>query len=255
MRRIAMMGLLAWVFGILPGCQSVWERRPVVRAYIVHHAAGVFKKLVPEFERETGIRVDATYACRRNMYQILSTNRDGDLYVTSSPANLEKAKQDGLTVGPVVTVGELVPVIEVARGNPKRIMGLADLAKPGVRLCLGSEKACMGRVTDKILAKNNLAEKIAPNILSRIKGEVNIAKSVDGEKVDATIVWLSTIYDVGDPLTGAVPIPAEQNVIDPIGAVVLNTGKHAAGAQRLLGFIGSPKAQKILAEGGLKRGL
>ena len=180
--------------------------------------------------------------------------RDGAIPVgTSSFENLQKARQDGLSTGPIVNAGELLPVIEVAKGNPKQITCLADLAKPGVRVCLGHERACMGRVAKEILEKNKLADKIAPNVVSRVAGEQKIAASVDGQKVDATIVWLSTILEVGSDTVEAIPIPPERNLIEPVGLLVLETGKNKEGAKKFAAFVQSPKAKKILAEAGQRR--
>jgi molybdate transport system substrate-binding protein len=253
MKRRAVVGVLVLLAVGATGCRWPWQEPQTIRAYIVHHAEGAFKELNRRFERQAGIRVDASYACRRSMYQIMSTNRDGDIYVTSSFENLQKARREGLSEGPIVNAGELLPAIEVARGNPKQITCLADLAKPGVRVCLGHEKACMGRVAKEILEKNKLADKIAPNVALRVAGEHNIAASVDGQKVDATIVWLSTILEAGSDKVEAIAIPPEQNLIEPIGLLVLETGKNKERAKKFAAFVQGPKAKKILAEAGLKR--
>ena len=251
-RRLALVGCVLLAISIA-GWRWPWQKKPAFRAYIVHHAEGAFKKLNKAFERESGIRVDAAYACRRNMYQVVSKNRDGDIYITSAPANLEKAKKDKLGSGPIVPVGELLPVIEVMKGNPRGIACLADLAKPGVRVVLGNERACMGRVTTRILTKTRLTDKIAPNVVSRVRGEANIAKAVDGKAADATIVWLSTVRDIGSRKVATIPIPPEQNIIEPISYLLLDTGANKALAHKFALFVQSPKAKKILMQEGLLR--
>ncbi len=235
-----------------PGAsQGAGDSGGPVRAYVVHHVEHAFKSLARDFERETGIPVEATYACRRNLYNIVKEKSDGDLYVDSRHENLEQAGKDGLACGALVPVGELLPVIEVAKGNPKRIKELADLARSGVRVCLGAKAACMGRVAEGVLKKNGLAEKVTPNVVKHVVGEQNIAKSVDGKDVDATIIWLSTVRELGSAKVETVAIPAAQNLIDKIEATVLKTGKNRAGAEKLAEFLCGSGARKVLAEAGL----
>ena len=244
---VAMVGLAALV-----GCQTT---RPVasedgvkpIRAYVVHHIEHAFDQLAKDFERETGILVDVEYACRRTLYKTLvSKNKDGDLYVDSRPANLEQARKDGLARGEVFRIGVLMPVIEVAKGNPKKIEGLSDLSRSGMHVSLGAEAACMGRIAARILRENNLSDKVKPNVVRYVMGETNIAKSVDGKEIDATIIWRSTVREVRGSDVDVVEIPRDGNVIDPIEAVVLTTGENPSGAERFAEFLRSRQARHRL---------
>jgi len=235
-----------------------------VRAYIVHHVEYTMEKLAAQFERETGIHVDTTYACRGvvgvprppgrpSLHQMATGNRDGDIYITSRRSDLEDARKRKLGSREIIPIAELVPVIEVIKGNPENIRSLGDLAREGVRLSLGHEKSCVGNVTEQILAKNKLTDKVKPNVVLRVKGEKNIAKSVDGKKTDATIVWLSTLREVGPENYEPVLIPVEQNLIEPLSLLVLDTGRNKAAARRFAQFLQSPRAQKLFAADGLRR--
>ena len=246
------------------GCQRVGPREPkgTLRAYVVHHVEHSIRKLAKQFEEDTGIRVEATYACRgrpgkprpperARVHQLVMRNRDGDIYVTSRRLDLEWAQTDGVGSGPIVPIGEMVPVIEVLKGNPKNIRSLEDLARKGVRVSLAI--GCVGAVAATILDQSKLSEKVAPNVVLRIRHERPAASSVDGEKVDATITWLSTLREVGPEKYDAIAIPADKNLIEPVLALVLDTGRNKAAAERFATFLQSPKAQKLLAEDGLKR--
>jgi len=253
MTRRAWIGVWVFLAVAAAGCGCPWAKRPTLRAYMVHHAEGAFEAINAEFERQTGIRVDASYACRRSVLEIANENKDGDIFVNSGLENFRKVKDGGLSTGPIYNAGELLPAIAVAKGNPKKITGLADLAKPGVRVCLGSDKGCMGQVTRQLLEKNQLADKLAPNVVAREGSEMAIALSVDGQKVDAAIVWLPTILEAGADKVEAVAIPPEQNVTEPIGLFVLDGGKNKEGAKKFAAFIQGPAARKVLAEAGLRR--
>ena len=208
------------------------------------------------------MRVEATYACRGRrgllrppgkprVHQLVMRDRDGDIYITSRRSDLEWARTDGVASGPIVPIGEMVPVIEVMKGNPKNIRSLEDLARKGVRVSFAI--GCVGAVTEKILDQSKLTDKIAPNVVLRVRHERPAASSVDGEKADATITWLSTVREVGPEKYDAIAIPPDKNLIEPVLALVLDTGRNKAAAERFATFLQSPKAQKLLAEDGLKR--
>jgi molybdate transport system substrate-binding protein len=236
----------------LAGCLPFGPRRERVKAYVVHLAQAPFQKLADEFEQETGIRVQAEYACRRSLGRTVIEERDGDLYVNANAAATVEVKKAGLAAAEPVVIAHLIPAIVVMKGNPKGIASVADLAKPGVRLCLGDPKGCLGSVGLDILKKAGVADKAAANVVRQAGGEFDVARSVDGKAVDATIVWGSVVLEVERTDVELVPIPAEFNVLEPVEMLVLNTGRNKAGAARLAAFLQSPRAQKLLAEARLR---
>jgi len=243
-------GFLLLAVGVV-SCRCPWQKRETIRAYIVHHGEEALRRIVREFERESGIRVEASFACRRALFQIVSANNDGDVCITSGQRNIERFETQGLSRGPAVAVGELTPAIQVLKGNPKKITSLADLGKPGVRVMLGRPSGCIGLVANQVLEKSKLMDKVAPNVVGRVPGDRSVAASVDGKNVDACIVWSWTTREVGPRRYDIVPIPPEHNVIDPLGAVVLQTGKNEAGAEKFVAFLQGERAEKILTEAGL----
>jgi molybdate transport system substrate-binding protein len=235
------------------GCQRPGRDPAAVRAYVVHLVQAPFQKLAADFERESGVRVDAIYACRRFLHEAAAKNGDGDLYINSNRATLDEVRKRGLATGSPATIAELVPAIVVMKANPKQIATLADLAKPGVRVCLGDPKGCMGSVADQILQNARVADKVAPNVVLRAPGEFDLARSVDGKKIDAAIVWASVVLEIERKDVEIIPIPPEANITEPVDLLILDTGKNKTGATRLAAFLQTPKAQKTLAEARLKR--
>jgi molybdate transport system substrate-binding protein len=252
-RSVALAALVGVLVLVVLACRWPWARPATLNAYIVHHAQGAFKTLADDFERETGIHVEASYLCRAALPDAVTKDCGADFYVNCDPNALAKVAREGLTSGSPVPVAELVPVIVVPRGNPKGIATVADLARPGVRLCLGLEKGCMGPIWKEILEKAGVAAQAAPNIVARTCGEMNLVTSVDGQKIDATIIWVSSVRDVGREDVDVVPIPPDGNVIEPLSALVLTVGRNRPAAERFIAFLQTPKAQRIFAEAGHRR--
>ena len=252
MKRWATAGALALLALGLAACRPFGPRRETVRAYVVHLAQAPFQKLADDFERETGIRVEPVYACRRSLHATAIGNRDGDLYVNSNVKTIGEVRKAGITAAAPTTIGHLIPAIVVMKGNPRQIAAVADLAKPGVRICLGDPKGCMGAVGDEILKKAGVGDKAAANVVLRAAGEFDIARSVDGTSIDAAIVWGSVVLEIQRTDVEILPIPGELNILEPVEMLVLDTGRNRAGAARLAAFLHGPKAQQVLAEARLR---
>ena len=250
------MGLLA-LLAVAAGCarvRSLLGTGGVVRAYVVHHGEPTWNRLFADFERETGTRVKVSFACRgANLVDMAAEGKDGDLFITDSAENVKQLGEKGLSQSSPVQIGEITPVLLVMKGNPKKIASLADLARPGVRVVLCFPRGCLGRVSDQILAKSGLAEKVAPNIVKRIPGEQAVARAVDGVNKDVAIMWSWVLPVIGSERYETVPIPPEVNVIDPIVAIHLKTARNRAGAEKLVAFLQTEPAQKLLAQASLAR--
>ena len=254
MRRRATLAVLPILVCAVAGCGwCPWlgGGRKTVRAYIVHHGEGAFEEIAREFRAETGMRVKIRFACRSGIYDVVKANGNGDVVVSSKRSVLDQLKKDGCTEGERMRIGALVPIIEVAKGNPKNIQTLADLGRADVRVALAREPGCVGKLTKQILEKNGLTAKVQPNVVKRVLGHAKTAGSVDGEEVDATIIWLWAMRDLGSDKVEAVPILPGQNVIEDVEAMVLNTGRNRDGGEQFAAFLQCPKAQEILARAGL----
>jgi len=246
-RRFCLVAMALLVAGCAP-----WQAtggRPVLRAYVVHHGEPTWNQLFTDFEREAGIHVECSYACRgANLVDLAVKGKDGDLFITDSAANVAELAEKGLSAAPPARLGEIAPILQVMKGNPKKIASLADLARPGVRIVLCFPRGCLGRVSDKILANGGLTEKVAPNIAKRLPGEEAVAKAVDGVNADVAIMWSWVLPLVGQERYDAIAVPPEVNVIDPMVAMLLKTGRNRTGAEKLVAFLQTDKAQKLLAD-------
>ena len=119
------------------------------------------------------------------------------------------------------------------------------------RAALAADPGCMGQVAHAVLDKNGLARRVARNVVARPRGHARTVASVDGTRVDAALVWLWALREAGRGRVQAVPIPPGQNVVEPLEAQRLNTGRHAAAARRFIVYLRGPTARAILAREGL----
>ena len=139
-----------------------------------------------------------------------------------------------------------VPTILVQKGNPKKISGLEDLLKPGVKLGLGDPAACaIGRTSRQILAKNNISSNdIEQNLVYQSLTVNELGMQIQAKALDAVIVWdaIARYYSrYGDEISIAV----EKNIISTVDIGVLKFTKHKELAEKFVDFVTSEPGQEI----------
>jgi molybdate transport system substrate-binding protein len=124
-------------------------------------------------------------------------------------------------------------LIAVPKGNPQAIGGLADLARPGLRLGVcNAEQSTLGFMTAKMLAAANLADAVMANARSQVPtGDLLVNQLLTGS-LDAAIVYRVNVLPRADRLTtvAITGIPAE--AIQPFA--VWKDSRHRQVMLRLL---------------------
>jgi molybdate transport system substrate-binding protein len=203
-----------------------------------------------EFERTRGVRVEGDYAGSNLLLSRIKLSGQGDLYLPGDAWYVRQAEAEGL-IASSVDACYLVPVLLVAQGNPQRIRGVADLARPGLRVGLGETRACaIGQVTEEILKKNGLdPAKVEPNVAFRALTVNELGVQIKAGKLDAAIVWdavAQAYLDAGQ----IIAIPPERNVISTVPVAVLRSSKHPDLARAFQEFATSRRGREIWARHG-----
>jgi accessory colonization factor AcfC len=130
----------------------------------------------------------------------------------------------------------LVPV-----GNPKGIVGLGDLARPGVRIAV-SVLDCLKGLWEDVCGRAECIDAIRPNITFFANGCVSIIEAVAQDKVDAAFGW-SSFSHLSDRIA-VVPLPAGQNVSRGTCIGMLATCKQPQVAATIMDFLTTPPARQ-----------
>jgi molybdate transport system substrate-binding protein len=192
----------------------------------------------------------------------------GNMTWTARPdvfmAGVKTLIDQGALRAPLVSYATNDLAIMVAAGNPKRIAGLADLARPDVRLAMPN------------LVTEGVSRQIQASLV-KAGGEALRASVYEGkvmagtsfmtqvhhrqtpvwimqDKVDAGVVWQSEIVfqrQIGHAIE-AIPIPAAQNTVESYSAAVVATAAHPNAARDWLAFIQAPEALAVMQGYGFK---
>jgi molybdate transport system substrate-binding protein len=200
------------------------------------------------------------------------TITSGNLTFTVKPDVMmaeQRASELWITAGrltaPVVSFATNDLTIMVPAGNPARITGLADLARPDLALIMPNPefegvarqiRASLVKAGGEALAQAVYAAKVTAGmtVLTRIHHRQTPLLLMQGLG-QAGVTWRSeAIFQErqGHPITH-VDIPAEQNVRAIYSAAIVPGAAHAEAARAWLSFIRSDAAFAALAPFGFQR--
>jgi ABC-type molybdate transport system substrate-binding protein len=181
-----------------------------------------------------------------------------DVYLAGAEA-VRELITEGLVVGPAVTYVSNDLTIMVPAGNPARITGLADLARPDVRLVMPNPKyegvarqirAALVKAGGEALATSVYEQKVKDGtaILTRIHHRQTPLFLMQG-LADAGVTWTSEALfqeEVGHPISH-VAIPDALNATGIYAAALVRDAPHPEAAQAWLRFIRSETALAVFA--------
>jgi molybdate transport system substrate-binding protein len=206
-----------------------------------------FNEAAKTFQSENpGATVKPNYAASSALVTQIDQGAPADVFASADDANMQKAQANGDIAGQPVTFATNSLQIIVAKGNPKNVTGLADLAKPGVTYVTAGPDVPIAKYALQSLQKAG----VTVNPVSQeadVKGIVT--KVVSSGEADAGIVYSTDVKAAGSNAQG-VDIPAAYQVVATYPIAVTKEATNASGAQAWITFITGTEGQAILAKYG-----
>lgn len=209
--------------------------------------------LKPAFDK-LGDRLSATtyndptfsYAGTQTLTSQLTQGAPADVFASADTAHMTTVDSAGLLNGPARVFAHNKLEIAVAKGNPKGIHSLADLARPGLVVVLADPSVPAGKYAAQALKSAGLT--VHPASLEQQVSGV-LSKVAIGD-ADAGIVYVSDIVTSGQ--VDGVTIPDSQNVIADYPIAVLKAAQNQAGASAFVDLVLSSDGQAILKAAGFE---
>ena len=205
--------------------------------------------LQPAFDKISAqLHVDATfnYAGTQTLAAQLTQGAEADVFASADKTHMKTLLDAGLIAGAPEVFAHNRLEIAIAKGNPKGIHSLVDLARPGLVVVLADPSVPAGKYAQQALAKANVT--VHPASLEPQVTAV-LSKVALGE-ADAGIVYVSDV--VTSQKVQGVPIPDSQNVVADYPIAALKNAQHNSTADAFIAFVLAPDGQSILKAAGFE---
>jgi molybdate transport system substrate-binding protein len=195
-----------------------------------------------------GVDVTFSFDASSTLVQQVKAGAPADVLATADEATMQQAVEAGTVVSPAVFARNRLAII-VARGNPKGIRSLSDLARPGLIVVLCAPDVPCGRFGSQVLDRAGVRaepKSLEPNV----KG---VASKVVLGEADAGIVYSTDVKAAGDKTEG-VDIPIAQNVVASYPIATLRSPRNRTAAEAFAAFVRSADGQSVLTGAGFDTG-
>lgn len=239
MRRFLLVGgSLAVMAGLVVLLANPFGPRRSKDDLVLYCAAGLIKpvkEICDAYQREYGVNVRIDPGPSGPLLsKIRVAPERGDLYLAGEESYLLQARSLGL-VREILPVASQRLVVAVKPGNPKKIVGVGDLLRNGVRVAIPSpEQAAVGKVAKQALSAAGQWEPLERQIrdfpakVSSVATVNEAAQAVQVGSVDAAIVWDATARQFE---LDAVDLPAFRSQTPELAAIgVLSRSAHPTAA-------------------------
>ncbi|MCH2145478.1 MAG: substrate-binding domain-containing protein [Phycisphaerales bacterium] len=184
--------LLAWVSTIGPGGPGDETIRIRVAC-----AAGVkrpVEQAARDYEETYGVEVELLYGGSATLLGGIEIKPDSaDLYIAADSSYVEDGRARGM-LRESIPIATLTPVIAVAKGNPRSVLGLEDLVdREDLRIGLANpDAAAVGKAARSLLIDIGRWETFEDRLTVLKPTVVDVANDVVIGSLDASIVWDAT---------------------------------------------------------------
>lgn len=189
-----------------------------------------------------GVKVTFTFDASSTLVAQITQGAPADVFASADTANMDKLTGAGLNGEAPVTFATNLLQIITAPGNPKGIAGLADLARPDLKVVLCDAAVPCGRYAKQSLEAAEVT--LTPVSLEQnVKGVVT--KVTLGE-ADAGIVYATDVKAAGAKAAG-VAIPEDQNVVATYPIASTKGSKATEVNRAFIAFLTGPEGRAVLA--------
>ncbi len=216
--------------------------------YAAASLTGSFKTLAARFEAaHPGAKITLSFAASSTLATQIIQGAPADVFASASKKNMDQVVAAGEARAPVTFVRNVME-IAVPPDNPAHVTGVADLARPGVKVAVCAQTVPCGSVARQVFAK---AEITVTPVTNEADVKSTLTKVELGE-VDAGVVYVTDVRAAGAKVTG-ITIPAAVNASTSYPIAALSGTKHSALAAAFVSYVLSADGAAVLTAAGFAK--
>jgi molybdate transport system substrate-binding protein len=216
---------------------------------------GAFGEIGHMYENETGISVAFNFDGSQALRTQIENGAYADVFASANNKQMNALKGQGLMNNSTVSIFTRNKLsLIVPKENPAGISNLSDLAKPGVKIIIGTKDVPVGDYALQIINKlgNDSAygpeykENVLANIISQETNVNYVVTKIALGEADVGFAYLSDITEDLSSKVDKIEIPEEYNIIAEYPMGLLNESKYPAEAEEFIDLVKSEDGRAVL---------
>jgi len=240
--------------------QTTPEPKELV-ALVASSLTDAFAELAEAFPRQPGnpaVTFSFSFGASSQLRTQLEQGAPADLFASADTAQMDAATKAGLIEGTPRVLARNRLVLIVPRENRAGVSGLADLAKPGLKLVTTAREVPVGSYTRETLQKMaadpafgaGFDRRVLDNVVSEEANVRQVVTKVQLGEADAGIAYASDVTPRIASDVKVFDIPEKFNVVAEYPIAITKRAKAPASARRFVEYVLSPAGQTILKRNG-----
>lgn len=201
--------------------------------------AGTFQAATP------GVRVRLSFGGSSALASSITNGAPADVFAAASTATMATVTGADEAVGEPVAFARNVLQIATAGGNPRRIRGLADVVRPGVKLAVCAPQVPCGAAAKASFAAARL-QAHPVTLESDVKA---VLTKVRLGEVDAGLVYRTDVLAAAGPVSG-VDFPEAVQALTSYQVVALRASRNPRLADAFRRYLLSASAAEVFRRAG-----
>jgi len=244
---------------VLASSAGLAEEPKELTVFTAASLTGAFGEIGQIYTNQTNIKVAFNFDGSQALRTQIENGAYADVFVSANKKQMNAVKNIGLMNNSsiiIFTKNKLSLI--VPKGNPAKIGNLSDLAKPGLKIVIGTKDVPVGDYALQIIGKlgNDSAygpdykTKVLANVISQ---ETNVNYVVTKVALGEADVGFAYVSDITEELTSKVDkidIPDEYNIIAEYPLGILLESKYPAESWEFVDLVMSDEGKAVLEKYG-----
>lgn len=220
---------------------------------------GAFGEIGEMYENETGIHVAFNFDGSQALRTQLENGAYADVFASANMKQMNAVRESGLMNNSSVAIftkNKLALI--VPKDNPANIRNLTDLARPGIKIVMGTKDVPVGDYALQIIARlgNDSAygpdyeRDVLANVISQETNVNYVVTKVALGEADAGFAYVSDITEELASKIDNIVIPDEYNIIAEYPMGILLESKYPAESQVFMDLVMSDEGRAVLEKYG-----
>ena len=253
--------VFAALIAVLALASSVgWGEEPQeLTVFAAASLTGAFGEIGQLYENETGMIVAFNFDGSQALRTQIENGAYADVFASANKKHMNGVKDAGLinNSSMVIFARNKISLI-IPKDNPAKIKNLSDLARPGIKIVMGTKDVPVGdyalQIIDKLSNESTYGPDYKTAVLANvISQETNVNYVVTKVALGEADVGFAYVSDITEDLASKVDrvdIPDEFNVIAEYPMAVMNESAHPSQSQDFVNLVTSYRGKAALEKYG-----
>lgn len=220
---------------------------------------GAFGEIGEVYEDETGIKVVFNFDGSQALRTQIEHGAYADVFASANNKQMNALKDLGLMNNSSVSIFTRNKLsLIIPKDNPAGISNLGDIAKPGVKIVIGTKDVPVGDYALQIIDKlgddpawgPEYKEKVLANIISQETNVNYVVTKIALGEADVGFAYVSDVTLELSSRVSQIEIPDEYNIIAEYPMGITTESRYAAEALNFINFVKSDEGRAVLEKYG-----